>query len=293
MIEDLDLKTLQVFKLMMEEKSQTKVAQKLGKDQSTVSYYLAKLKDISGDVLFERISNELHPTPRARELYRMVTKVFGLIENEFDKDSMFQFDADQRTYRLLVSDYFSRVIAPTLFDELSTLSSKINLELDILPNFNNSAMQKSFSAQVSLGLANLEYDMVVCEQTNTYDFSHIKQQKIFEDELVLIRNSQNVKLLGSVIDDGDVSVETLMIQKNNGSSRLNSYPALVDIVKRTLFQAYVPRRLIYGDSDLEVIGYQDQSRFDVYQLWHVNYDKDDGHKWLRRFVQNQCRDLMM
>ena len=64
----LDGRTLRVFLTVLEEKSVSRAAERLGVSQSAVSHTLDKLRTIFGDPLFIRIGRGIESTARARAL---------------------------------------------------------------------------------------------------------------------------------------------------------------------------------------------------------------------------------
>ena len=295
MLDQIDLKALQAFDVLMEEKSQTKAANKLGKDQSTISYYLSKLRDLTGDVLFQRVGNELRPTSRALELHKMVKSVFELITEEFSSEDYFQYAKDEHHFKILANEYFIHSIAPVVLDELLALGGNIKLSIDLLPNLGSERLSRRFFKEVELCLSDREYDLVISDQTMQLDFDLLKQQKVFQDRYVQIYNRENQEILAALSNDMGVAKKArLAFSRNQEHSNLASFSGLYQASKNTLFESLVPERLAmdeYSDGLIEKEILEGGYPFELFQVWHVNFDKDLAHQWLRRFILKQCRAL--
>lgn len=63
-----DLKLLQLFDLLYDTRSVTRVAEQLGQSQPTVSIWLARLREHLHDPLFIRTPGGMAPTPQADAL---------------------------------------------------------------------------------------------------------------------------------------------------------------------------------------------------------------------------------
>jgi DNA-binding transcriptional LysR family regulator len=67
-IATLDLNLLRVFDALYEERSVTRAGQRLGVTQSAVSHALHRLRELLGDELFNRTTEGMAPTAKAREI---------------------------------------------------------------------------------------------------------------------------------------------------------------------------------------------------------------------------------
>ncbi|MEM8799504.1 MAG: LysR substrate-binding domain-containing protein [Pseudomonadota bacterium] len=69
MIRDIDLNLLTVFDAVMAERNLRKAGERLGRSQPSVSQAVARLRDLTGDQLFERAPSGITPTARAEVLW--------------------------------------------------------------------------------------------------------------------------------------------------------------------------------------------------------------------------------
>ena len=66
---NLDLNLLAVFDAVMSERNLRRAGERLGRSQPAVSQAVARLRDITGDRLFDRAPTGIAPTPRAERLW--------------------------------------------------------------------------------------------------------------------------------------------------------------------------------------------------------------------------------
>ena len=123
-----DLNLLPVFQVLLDEKSVTKAAFRLGLTQPAVSRNLARLRVLFNDPLFTRTPKGLNPTPRAialsRELHQSMQALFELVEPvDFNPLST------KKTFRLATTDYGAHVLLPSVIKRLYIEAPNISLEL--------------------------------------------------------------------------------------------------------------------------------------------------------------------
>ncbi|MEM6277017.1 MAG: LysR family transcriptional regulator [Pseudomonadota bacterium] len=84
-----DLNLLRVFVLLMEERSVSRAADRLGLTQSATSNALARLRDAMGDALFVRQGNAMVPTPAALSFYEHAEAGLEEIRRGFESAAAF------------------------------------------------------------------------------------------------------------------------------------------------------------------------------------------------------------
>lgn len=76
----MDVKLLEAFRMVMENRSVTGAAQVLGLTQPAVSAQIARLEALVGFQLFERVGGRLKPTAEGRQFHREVMHALGMID---------------------------------------------------------------------------------------------------------------------------------------------------------------------------------------------------------------------
>jgi len=134
-IDRLDLNLVRVFVALMETRNTTRAGEKLGLTQSAISHALAKLRRETGDVLFVRTPNEMHPTPRAEEMAPSLRAALHHVEAAFGPP---EFDPASSTMRfsVAVTDYVSASLFPALAERIRDRGSAVGLDLRSLNEVN-------------------------------------------------------------------------------------------------------------------------------------------------------------
>lgn len=97
----LDLNLLVILEMVISEGSLTRAATRLGTTQSAISHSIARLRELTGDPLFTRMSRGIVPTKRARAMAMDVRRSVEMLEQALGKAHI-PFDpmTDRRRYLL-------------------------------------------------------------------------------------------------------------------------------------------------------------------------------------------------
>jgi|KBSSwiStaDraftv2_1062776.scaffolds.fasta_scaffold03642_8 DNA-binding transcriptional LysR family regulator len=114
----LDLNLLKVLDVMLEERSTTRAAQRLGITQSAVSHALNRLRYAVGDELFIRGRAGMQPTPRALEMGAQVHAALGQLQAALAPTD-FSPATSERQFSLVAGSYTGAVLAPALVHRLT------------------------------------------------------------------------------------------------------------------------------------------------------------------------------
>lgn len=114
-----DLNLLVVFEVLMETRSVTATAQKIGRTQSAVSHSLARLRDQLGDPLLVRVGGKMQPSPYAEMIIADVRPILRSIRRVITPRDLF----DPAT-----SDRIFRIAMPTLTKVIAEVSARVEAE---------------------------------------------------------------------------------------------------------------------------------------------------------------------
>ena len=114
----LDLNLLHALVALVEERSTTAAAKRLGLAQSTVSGTLSRLRDAFGDELLVRQGRGLEPTPRALELVEACRPHLDGLVAAMGAVAPFDPSTDVRTFRLGCTDAVALHVLPALTDRM-------------------------------------------------------------------------------------------------------------------------------------------------------------------------------
>ncbi|MDX2237718.1 MAG: LysR family transcriptional regulator [Hyphomonadaceae bacterium] len=124
-----DLNLLTAFDALMETRSVSKAAVKIGVGQPAMSAALARLRDALGDPLFVRVGGRMEPTARARDLAPKVAQALALIRDSLNAEARFEPGRTERTFTVASTDYTSFVLAPMLAARFTAAAPRATLRL--------------------------------------------------------------------------------------------------------------------------------------------------------------------
>ena len=103
----IDLNLLVVFDVLMEVRSVSRAADRLGRTQSAVSHALARLRAQLGDPLLVRTAGTMRPSPFALELVEEVRPILRNIQRVLTPPQPFAPAQSTRTFRVVAPDFWA------------------------------------------------------------------------------------------------------------------------------------------------------------------------------------------
>ncbi|WAC48850.1 LysR family transcriptional regulator [Asticcacaulis sp. SL142] len=284
-INSLDLNLLKALDALIETRSVTQAASRLGLSQPAVSGALARLRDVFGDPLFVRAQRGLLPTPRALEiaepLRKMLTEVQALVQPH-----AFVPSEAQVTFRIAATDYAQTAIVLPLLNVLERQAPGIRLS--VIPVDNRFAE--------SLAEGRLDIALVTPEMSP----DTLRTRKLFDENYVCVLrkghpNADDLDLeafcaLNHAImshDGTQFRGATDTALDRMGYSRrvvatLPSFLVVINLVRVSDTIALIPSRLTYGSDDIVVreppLSIEGFSKI---AAWHERMHQDQAHAWLR------------
>jgi LysR family nod box-dependent transcriptional activator len=127
-----DLNLLVALDALLDERSVTRAADRLGLSQPGMSNTLARLRKLVGDPLLVREGLTLVPTPRAESLRQPVQEALSLIQAALDdRRSDFDPGSDRATFTISCSDYSLLMLIGPLVRRLAAAAP--GLTIQVLP----------------------------------------------------------------------------------------------------------------------------------------------------------------
>lgn len=114
-----DLNLLVVFEVLMETRSVTATAERIGRTQSAVSHSLARLRDQLGDPLLVRVGGTMQPSPFAETIIEDVRPILRSIRRVIAPRSIFDPATSDRVFRIAM---------PTLTKVIAEVSARVEAE---------------------------------------------------------------------------------------------------------------------------------------------------------------------
>jgi DNA-binding transcriptional LysR family regulator len=122
-----DLNLLVVFEVLMNERSVTRAAERLGRTQSAVSHSLARLRHQLGDPLLIKGGLRMLPTAFALELIEQARPMLRGIERVLSPRHVFDPATSQRVFRVAAPDFTLSLFA-SLLARLRSDASGVSVE---------------------------------------------------------------------------------------------------------------------------------------------------------------------
>src|SRR3954469_22274749 len=125
----LDLNLLVSLDALLQERSVTRAAARMGLSQPALSASLARLRRHFGDELLTRVGNEYRLTPLAVQLRELARIALSGVERVFTAQPEFEPASSTREFNLLVSDYVVAILGDTLAELLGEEAPNTRLRL--------------------------------------------------------------------------------------------------------------------------------------------------------------------
>lgn len=114
-----DLNLLVVFEVLMETRSVTATAERIGRTQSAVSHSLARLREQLGDPLLVRVGGTMQPSPFAEMVIEDVRPILRSIRRVIAPRNLFDPATSDRVFRIAM---------PTLTQVIAEVSARVEAE---------------------------------------------------------------------------------------------------------------------------------------------------------------------
>jgi DNA-binding transcriptional LysR family regulator len=123
----IDLNLIPILKTLVETRSVSVAAKRLGLSQSATSHALGRLRDLFGDPLLVRVGRTLVPTPRALAALEPLAGGLAMIEHGLRSPAPFEPRTAAQSFRVLSGDYPEIVILPPLVRHLRAEAPLVDL----------------------------------------------------------------------------------------------------------------------------------------------------------------------
>lgn len=295
----IDFRLLMAFEAIMESRSITVAADRLGMTQPGLSTALARLRRLYADPLFVRSSSGMRPTPRAMELATPLQEALALVRRTVERAPSFDPASSNRSFNLIMTDIGDRVFLPPLLQHLKKVAPSVNIATEQLP------LQEARLALES-GTMDLAVGFMPKLQAGFY------QQRLFGQRYVCVVRRDHPGIGSSlskrqfvetphaaVVSSGtghDIIEKALELQGIRRRIAVSNthFLAAVDIVARTDLIVIVPQ--VLGEAYLDILKVKlldppvKLPAFDVQQHWHERFHRDPANRWLRAVMMELFSD---
>ncbi|MBN3751411.1 LysR family transcriptional regulator [Paraburkholderia sp. Tr-20389] len=286
-----DLKLLQLFDLLYDMRSVTRVAEQLGQSQPTISIWLGRLRETLQDPLFIRTPGGMAPTPQADALIGPCREILESLRRFVAWEIEFDPSTAQRRFRICMTDASHITLLPRLLAHVRAQAPGIRLDAARIDGNTERALE-SGEADLAIGYV-------------PWLSGGIYQQQLYQQDWVCLTNRHHAKIrarlsLKQYRSEGHVVIESgtgaQLLEQALARERverdvvlqLPGFLGLGTIVQTTDLIATLPRHIgetLAQASDLAVHACPvPVEGFAVRQHWHARYHHEAGNRWLRGVV---------
>ena len=286
-----DLKLLQLFDLLYDARSVTRVAEQLGQSQPTISIWLARLREHLHDPLFIRTPGGMAPTPQADALIGPCREILEALRRFAAWEIAFDPATAQRRFRICMTDASHVTLLPRLLAHVRAQAPGVRLEAARIDGNTERALE-SGEADLAIGYV-------------PWLSGGIYQQHLYEQDWVCVASRHHPRIRKRLSGKAYRSEAHVAISAGTGTELLDQalarerierqvvlelpgFLGLGAIVQSTDLIATLPRHIgetLARASDIAIHPCPiPVDGFAVRQHWHARYHHEAGNRWLRSEV---------
>lgn len=295
-----DLNLLPVFLALMEERSVTRAAVRLGITQPALSNSLNRLRETLHDPLFIRERYGIKPTELAEEIAPTIEAALAQLDDLVSNQQEFQPAQAERLFTLAPNSYAELVLMPALAARVRELAPGIKLRMT--PFGNDLAETGVISGTTAMVLGR-----IVDPPDN------LVVQHLMDDGLACVVRADHPEIGDHISREQFESLKHVNVLppgrlraglfqalgqqnlKREVAVSVTHFLAVPEMLVVTDYCATLPRlicRSLERDPRLKVLPPPvDLGTFPVQMAWHVRYRHDPAHKWLRSTMGELAREM--
>lgn len=295
-----DLNLLPVFLTLMEERSVTRAAQRLGLTQPAMSNALNRLRDLLQDQLFIRERYGMQPTPKAQELAPVIAQALAGLDGLILGQQAFEPARAELQLTIAPNSYVEYALVPAIVARLRDEAPGISLRLT--PYGTDLAETGVISGSTALVMGR-----IVDPPDN------LIVQHLFDESLACVVRADHPQVGDrltkqqfeqlkhvNMLPPGRLRVGLFQALARQGLKRevavsVTHFLAIPEMVAVTDYCATLPSlicRRLAADSRLKVLPAPvDLGSFPVEMAWHVRYRSDPAHRWLRGLIAEVAQQV--
>jgi DNA-binding transcriptional LysR family regulator len=298
---EIDLNLLKIFDALIELRSVTRVADRLGLTQSAVSHALGRLRRMLDDPLFVRGPRGLQPSARAEQIAPGIRLSLQQLRDAL-APAEFAPSSAARSFVIAAGSYFCTLLVPLLVERLRNEAPNITLRVVPLIEDGTAMLDRGLIDLALTGVETLPTRFVV--------------EPLFDEELVWIAGAapsagpmpsiaemmtrprvhmkalQRWSPMPRLHDDADLLAEepTRALVEVTSSSPAIVYDSVTatSIVARTNMIACVPRRIAEraaGRGEIRILApTASEASVGIAMTWHGRNRTDAALVWFRALI---------
>jgi len=301
-----DLNLLRVFDMLVELRSVTRAAERLGLTQSAVSHALTRLRRELDDPLFLRSANGLQPTARAEEIAPGIREGLRQLRGAL-ASPLFAPPHAARRFTIAAGAYFCTLLVPALVERMRREAPGVTLHIvpiaeTLVSSLDRGTIDLALTGYVSLPPRFVEETLYVEEMVWVAAADHPLASGPF-DPAGIAQAPRVMLSAGRPIDISQASAADALHAQHFLTGPPGGTPSspqedthtvydsqtAIEIVARTNMVALVPRRIAARAGQREAIAILNPtiaaSSFGLSMFWHSKQKADAGLAWLRGMIR--------
>jgi DNA-binding transcriptional LysR family regulator len=291
----IDLNLLVAFEALMDERSVTGAAQRLGLSQSAMSSTLARIRRLFNDPILLRSGRSMVATPVAETLIDPVRATLTQIQATLTRSRSFDPDKDQRTFVIMATGHATVGLLHPLLVDITPVRPNIRVEIQPL---DDDFAPTLFRGQADLVV--LPRELMASRPEVWTD--EVRREVLYRDRYVLAADKDNDQVKAALTVEEFSNMPYLAAQGSDGSpsagdSNLNvlGIPRRVEVrtgsgvapymLRHTNLITLIPRipasRIAAAASMKLVEPPMQLQPISETMVWLRRLDTDPGHTWLR------------
>lgn len=288
-----DLNLLRTFVALVEERSVTQAAERLGVTQPALSNTLTRLRGLFRDPLFVRARYGIQPTQKAVALAPAIAAALAELDRIVLGQQAFDPSVARDHLTIAANGYAEYVLLPHLVAELGQRAPGVRLR--IIPYGTDLAETGVVSGTTALALGRITDppDTLVVQSLMTDGLACIVRTHHPRVGDHLSREDYESLKHVNLLPPGRLRAGLFQALERAGLNRevvvsVTHFLAIPDLIAVTDYCSTLPQQIcrrLADDKRLKILPSPvDLGRFPVQMAWHTRYRQDPVHRWLRELL---------
>ena len=288
-----DLNLLPIFVALMEERSVTRAAERLGMTQPALSNALARLRLMLSDQLFIRERYGIQPTHVAMALAPTIANALSQLDDAVLGQQAFDPATAERLLTIAPNGYVEFVLVPAIVARLQQVAPGMRLRLTPYGNDLSETGVVSGTTALVLGRIIDPPDNLVVQHVMDEGLACVVRADHPTIGDTITREQFETLKHVNIVPPGRMRAglfQALAQQqlKRDVAISVTNFFAVAEMIAVTDYCATLPNlicRRLGHDPRLKVLAAPvDLGTFPVEMAWHVRYRHDPAHRWLRELI---------
>jgi DNA-binding transcriptional LysR family regulator len=297
----IDLNLAVVLHALLEERSVSRAARRLGLSQSATSHALARLRTLLSDPILVRTRSGLAPTPRAESIAHALASALSALEQSLLSPKGFDPTPAARSFRLGAADYAEFLLLPPLLARMASAAPGVDLwAMPPGADLDGQLHRGELDVAIGLPIAEDRARRIRCQKLFDERFVCLVRQghpltrgKLTVDRFVQARHAFIAPRgrPGGIVDDAlrELGLErrvALAVPHFLVAPHVLARTDLVLTVAERIARAFaglLPLRIV--EPPLALAG------FSMAMLWHERNDADPAQRWFRSVIVEAAAEL--